>query len=169
LNRFRTLPWPLHDTDGEAYMKVYMNHVRALLASRNGQPDLTDPAQCEQIIAELGVAQAQIIDCLLDGLPLTSDMQAIVDQQHVRHCGAFEEKLAELTELCTQMDSEIQTELRRLLACQCPSLKATFRAMARSRKIDTVRKKAGEGVLSFSAGLLKPDTLMKLWQLLSHH
>jgi hypothetical protein len=147
---YRTLSWPLTAPDVESYIKVYTTHVRTLLQDCNSPPDLTDPCQCQHVIAELGAAQARIIDHLLEGLPLTADMQAIVDEQHRKHCGAFEERLAPLTRVWALTDSELDASLRELLACECPSLKATFRAMARSRKIETVRKKAGEGLLSFS-------------------
>jgi len=168
LTRYQALPWPLPDGAREAYRRVYATHVRDLL-SPGDEPDVIDPGQCERTMVQLASAQAKTVDYLLEGLPTTPEMQALVDRQHAQHCGPIERQLEDMHSASKQLDTEIEEELRRLLAIDCPSLKTTFRAIARNKRIDTARKKAGEGVLSFSAGLLKPETLIKLWQFLTSH
>lgn len=167
LRRFATVDWPLTADRQRRYDAVCEKYVQTLIEGLRTFPATPQLTDCQDVIAALTKKQAAVIDELLGGLPTVPELQRRVSAQHEEFCGKQEEELQQLRSQEKELDAALDRALRQLAAAECPSLKETFRSAARARKITIMRRGAGQRVLEFGTGFLKPDILIRLWQLLS--
>lgn len=153
--------WPLQEPWLSRLCLIYNRHARAHLPDSSATPDASRD-YCLSVLDSLQSHQQELAAAVLSHFPNLEDRLMVRRREHEQKCLAVEREIEDLRQTLEITQAELGHSVDSLLSGKYPSLKDAFRDTAKKRKLETARRTVGEAVFKMGAGLLKPETLLKI-------
>jgi len=154
--------WPLQNEWLTRVALIYDRYTGVCAASSDTYPQRHSREYCLETIDCLRRRQDFLVTEVMKGWRDIDELSFRLREDHEQQCQRAAASIRNLRQERGRVSGEFEQSVQEILSKKYPSLKDTFRDVARLKKIRTARNSVGEVLLKMSASLLKPEMLLKI-------
>lgn len=155
--------WPLKEPILSKYKTIYKKHLSSLVDGIPKEPKLDSPKECLTLRDQLEEEFENHVVELMSYLPSKYQLQTIARHVSNLRKHAIRQAIDKMREDQKPLEKRIIAIATEINGKEYPSFTEIFIKSATRKKLNTKRKQVQDGALTFAGSWLRPETLLKLW------
>ena len=143
------------------YLGVYERYIRPMILNSPELPELNSPAECRLFREQLLSRQAQLIDGIMQELPMVR-MSEAAHNMITQRKAELNQQIEELNKAMQGMDSQLKRLVAELYDLEQPSLTKCFRNEILRDKSKSVTRKIRDVASAYAGSWLQPDVVLEI-------